>query len=316
MRRSLTMLLKLSVSVVLIAVFFAKLDIDAGRLFAAWRSADAGLLVFAVVVFFISNLIGASQWQILLSAQGVRLHYRHIVASYLTGVFLNSFLIGNIGGDVVRVNDIRRETGNGPAGFAATFMDRFLGFLALLSLSVLAYPLAATGVDSEIRAPMLALACAMGVVLVLGFSRRVSRYFQSFVARRLPPRAGEVLGRVIAGLILYRGKRRAVLTACVLSVIVQLLRICSFFLVGVSFGMTAPFYCYLLFLPLIATVTAIPVSFGGLGIRENTTALLFATVGVPSATAWSLGFFGYLVGIVSSLPGAIIFNLRSMRRSS
>lgn len=316
MRRPLSVSLKLSVSVVLIVVFFAKLDIDVGRLFTAWRSADARLLVLAVVVFFVSNLIGASQWQILLSAQGVRLRYRHIVVSYLTGVFLNSFLIGNIGGDVVRVNDIRKEAGNGTAGFAATFLDRFLGFLALLSLSVLAYPLAATGVDSKLRAPMLVLAGAMGVVLVLGFSRRVSRSFLPFVARRLPGRASEVLGRAIAGLLLYRGKRRVVLTACVLSVTVQLLRISAFFLVGFSLGMTTPFYCYLLFLPLIATVTAIPVSFGGLGIRENTTALLFATVGVSSATAWSLGFFGYLVGIVSSFPGAIIFNLRSLGRSA
>lgn len=316
MRRFLTMFLKLSVSVVLIVVFFAKLDIDAGRLFTAWRSADVGLLAFAVAVFFTSNLLGASQWQTLLHAQGLRLRYRHVVATYLTGVFLNSFLIGNIGGDVVRVNDIRKEAGNGTAGFAATFLDRFLGFLALLGLSALAYPLAKSGVDTEVRAPMLALAGAMGVVLVLGFSRRVSRSFQSFVARRLPGRASEVLGRAIAGLLLFRGKKRAVLTACMLSIIVQLLRICAFFLVGLSFGMTTPFHCYLLFLPLIATVTAIPISFGGLGIRENITALLFATVGVPSATAWSLGFFGYLVGIVSCLPGAIVFSLRSMRRSS
>jgi uncharacterized protein (TIRG00374 family) len=314
MKRLLITLLKLTVSFALIAVFFAKFDLNAGRLFEEWRSMDRSLFLLALIAFFISNLLGATQWYLLLCAQGIILSFPRVVASYLVGLFFNNFLIGNIGGDVIRVNDVRRAAGDGSAGFAATFLDRLLGFVVLLSFAFIAYPITSDVIDAEVRSPILIFTAVMGVIVTLGFSRRVGRTLRSVMARWLPDRLAGSINRVTAGLILYRGKRKTVAAASLIAITVQILRIISYFLVGLSLGITTPFHYFLLFLPIIAMVSAIPISFGGLGIRENMTAILFASVGVPSATAWSLGFLGYLVGIVASLPGGIIFNIRSLRR--
>ncbi|MBI4530925.1 MAG: flippase-like domain-containing protein [Candidatus Latescibacteria bacterium] len=312
MKRFFIVLLKLTISLTLIVIFFAKFDLDVGRLFDEWRSVDRFQLLLAVIVFSISNLIGAAQWHLLLRAQGIVLRFPHVVASYFTGLFFNNLLMGNIGGDVIRVYDIRRAAGDGSAGFAATFLDRLLGLVVLLSFVMIAYPITSDPIKARMGSSIVVVTAVMGIIMTLGFSRRVGRTVQSVTARWLPDRFTRTMNRVMTSLIRYRGKRRTMAVAALIAITVQILRIVSYFMVGLSLGMATPFRYFLVFIPLIAIVAAIPVSFGGLGVRENMTVLLFAGVGVPSTTAWSLGFLGYLVGIASSLPGVIAFNLRSL----
>ena len=57
-----------------------------------------------------------------------------------------------------------------------------------------------------------------------------------------------------------------------------------------------------------------PISLGGIGIRENAGVLLFSRVGMPSATAFSMELLAYLVGLAASLPGGLLFLFRGMRK--
>jgi len=58
----------------------------------------------------------------------------------------------------------------------------------------------------------------------------------------------------------------------------------------------------------------VPISFGGLGVRENMGALLFGRVGVEPAAALTLMFLGYLAGILASLIGGVAFVARRTTR--
>jgi hypothetical protein len=84
--------------------------------------------------------------------------------------------------------------------------------------------------------------------------------------------------------------------------------------VGIALGQAVAFVHYMIFIPLIAIMAAVPISFGGLGVRANMGALLFGRVGIEPATALTLMFLGYLAGILASLIGGVAFVARRTTR--
>jgi len=70
--------------------------------------------------------------------------------------------------------------------------------------------------------------------------------------------------------------------------------------------------CITLF-PAIGAIGAIPVTPGGLGVREGVAVHLFGAMGVPHMKAFLLGFLPYLSMLLWSLFGGIVFLVHSIR---
>ncbi len=119
-----------------------------------------------------------------------------------------------------------------------------------------------------------------------------------------------MLRDIRAGFILYRRAYAVLVRVGMLAAAVQLGRVGVYYLVGRGMGLDAGFESFVVFVPLIAIVAAVPVSFGGIGVRENVGALLFGRVGVGPAEALAMMFLGYLAGIAASLLGGGAFILR------
>jgi hypothetical protein len=99
----------------------------------------------------------------------------------------------------------------------------------------------------------------------------------------------------------------------VLALGVQVCRVGVYYTVGRSLSLDIGFATHFVFIPLIAVVAALPISFGGIGVRENLGAVLYGQAGVDPAGALAMMFLGYLCGIAASLVGGVQF---AMNRSS
>ena len=67
-------------------------------------------------MFTLSNFLGSIQWRALLQLQDIHLPFKQVVLLYFVGVFFNNFMVGNVGGDAVRIYDLKRLTGRGTPG--------------------------------------------------------------------------------------------------------------------------------------------------------------------------------------------------------
>ena len=63
------------------------------------------------------------------------------------------------------------------------------------------------------------------------------------------------------------------------------------------------------FIPVMAVAQVIPLSVGGLGLREGTLVIVLAPLGVPATQAVALGLLLYGMHMVVSLLGAPSFAL-------
>ncbi|MBL8024765.1 MAG: flippase-like domain-containing protein, partial [Fibrobacteres bacterium] len=97
MKKIAVLLLKIGVTAALFVILFRKLGFSA--IFDRVLSADPLYLGIGCAVFFVSIVLSAVQWNLLLSHQGVVLGERKTFVLYMIGHFFNNFLPGAMGGD-------------------------------------------------------------------------------------------------------------------------------------------------------------------------------------------------------------------------
>lgn len=305
MKRVIGAAVKLLVSVGLIWFFLRQIDL--ADVEQAARNTNPSFLLLAVLLFTISNLLGAVQWGYLLRVQKIDLPASRILSLYFVGVFFNNFLVSNIGGDAVRVYDLKRTTGKGSQGFAATFLDRFVGLCVLILFSLIAFASNPDLWSPGLAIPMFALMATLAGILAFGFSRRLSGWVLSVLEGIAPAGVVSLLRGIRESFLAYRNAYGVLARVLVIAAGVQLSRVGVYYAVGQGMGLDSGFDHFLIFIPLIAIVAAVPISFGGIGVRENLGAILFGRVGVLPAEALAMMFLGYLAGIVASLAGGVSF---------
>jgi len=270
--------------------------------------ADRGGLVAAGATFLASNLLGAIQWRALLRANGLDIPFTHVIAYYFQGLFFGLFLPASVGADVSRVYDTTRHTGELGASVAATVMDRLVGFYSMGMMAVLALLLGLPEPPpAPILIPILGFASVNLVVALALFSRRVSALLGR-IAHRLPQ---EGLRRVAVSLVetLHRLGRRPGLLSWVLSlsIVVQVLRVLMHYQVAQAMSIDLPLRDFFVIIPVLAVLVALPISFGGIGVREWAAVELFGHVNVPELQAVGMQVAAFMISIVVNLPGWFIF---------
>lgn len=270
----------------------------------------AGFLGYGTV-----ELASAYRWQVLLRVQGLKLSFRRVLGLTMIGVFFNFFIPGGTGGDAVKMFYLVKETpGRAETALLSVVVDRLIGLFALI---VLAGALIALKWDWLLSAPgtakwiYLTLAVLGGGLLFMVVSFVVTG---CGLVHRLPPRmpGRDKLGEIALAYNLY-GKARAVMgIAFVLSLFTNIGYYGVFYCAiralassSMQIPTLAEFYAIL---PIIGTVTSLPISIGGVGWREK----LFETffVGLCSATppaAVAFASSGYLITLACGLIGGLIY---------
>ena len=314
MKRVLTTALKLGVSLGLIAYLGSQLALD--DLAGIFARMQPGLFAGAVCFFILSNCLGAVQWYLLLRVQDLPVSFRQALVFYFIGVFFNNVLLGNIGGDAMRSYDIRRLTGQASGGVAATFMDRFIGLFSTSSLALIAYPLIATSERVWLVSILVPIFMGLILLLAMGLSRRISALIEKFILRLIPARIGTLVNKLRESIVAYRHRLGLLCLVWLISLGVQFSRILVYWMAGLALNMDPGLVYFICFQPVAAVLAAVPISIGGLGVRESTLVGLFASVGIGRELATAMSLLGYMAGILASFLGGIAFVGRRLEQSS
>ena len=309
-------------------VYYLFRHLDMASLGAAFASVTTSLYLLAIGCFVLSNFLGAVQWYLLLRAQNLTVSFRQALIFYHVGVFFNNVLPGNIGGDALRIYDIRRLTGESSGGIAATVMDRFIGLFSTTTLALLAFPLivdidrmkgwfddpSATHL-AQLWVPVLGIVW-LGLVglLSVGLSRRLGQLVDATVLRLVPARLRELVNHLHYTIGVYRQKLPLLFGIWIISLGVQFSRILVYYVPGLALGIQVGLLYFVCYQPVAAILAALPISIGGLGVREGVLVTLFGDLGVGREIATAMSLLGFTAGIVASLIGGITFVIRRVDR--
>ena len=303
--RLLTAALRVGAAVLLVVLLLRRTDIK--QALDLIRVARPGSLAAGVMMMAIPMTIGAFRWWLLLRSQRMEMPFHFVLRVQVAGYALSTVLPTTVGGDLLRVG--YATTGGNVATVLATVLtDRIVGVGGLFVICDIAslVLLARTG-----SLGLLALAGLASLVLVLAVlalaAEPVYRAFARTAARARFLHIGERLVQVADGVRRFRAQPGLLLQTLGLSVVLWLAQSFVWYLLGVSVSSSAPLLRYLVCVPLAALSAMIPISIGGLGVRESSFVALMSHFGTPpeSALAVALLFLGVLV--FYALIGVLLF---------
>jgi len=277
---------------------------------AALKLADWWWLGVGVGVFFLCTLMAAARWRILLAVQNIHLTWLRTWQLFMVGMFFNLFMLGSTGGDVVKMFLTMREApDNKAAALLSVFMDRVIGMLALIFLSVVflyfRYDVLNHAEGSSTLLNLLLWLLAGAFLTIVGMFVVSGLGWVHYLPRWTPLR-GRIVEISVACHLYAKGWRRT---------------IWAFFISFPLFGMFfTTFYCaaraftdqlgvldVFSVMPIVAVITAIPISVSGIGVRESLFVSLLAPFGITAAVATLISVTGFLINTVGSLAGGLVF---------
>ena len=265
--------------------------------------------IAVLLIYVVAVTGGITKWHAVVNAAGAQLNFATSAQCYTSGLFGALFLPSIIGGDVARLAVGISRSPRPAAVVTGNVADRFLDVAAQLTLVSLGLILLPGSLPVPLQGPakrvlfagVLAAAILFGLVVILhrpllrGRSIRIQRRLAQLrhalrAISRHPWRLvfGWLLGTSVQGTYV-------VLTA----------------LLGIACGLRLPFRVWLFAWPLAKIAAVMPITQGGIGVREAALVVLLAPFGAPAPQVLATGIVWEGVIITAGLlAGLTAFLLR------
>ena len=102
-------------------------------------------------------------------------------------------------------------------------------------------------------------------------------------------------------------RRRLVLIVLLASILFQIIVATVNYFLFAAFDVPVPLAACVLLTPMAFTITMVPVSLSGMGVREAAYAFFFGLVGVGAEAAVLVSLAFFVLVALTSLPGAFLF---------
>ncbi|MDZ4674398.1 MAG: lysylphosphatidylglycerol synthase transmembrane domain-containing protein [Gemmatimonadota bacterium] len=283
-----------------------------GELRDALGRVPPAIWVGALAIYLSLHLIGVSKWRLLMNGAGAGLSFPDTARCYYYGLFGNIFLPSIVGGDVVRAGLAARLSRSRSGVILGSLVDRTLDTAGLAAVAGLGALMVPTALDERSRATFLA---------VLAFMAVGGAAFIAIVAlvpwvRRLPYRIRRKLVTPRRAFLALRRQPGRLVTSLLLGIMLQTLLVLLNAWLGRVMGVDIPIGVWLFVWPLAKIAAILPVTQGGIGVREGALVVLFQPFGVPAAAAMATGLVFTAIVMLGGLVGGVIARVLGHRRAA
>jgi uncharacterized protein (TIRG00374 family) len=265
--------------------------------------------VAALTGYLLAHALGVLKWRMVVNAAGAELDLATSLQCYGGGLFGTLFLPSIVGGDVIRLAVGLRKSPRPAAVLAGNVVDRFLDVAAQASLVALGLLLLPGSLPESLRSiagRSLLIAVAIGALLfAIVFSlRRVFLRGRSIRFRRRLARLRHALRSVSS-------RPHVLVAGWIAGIAIQ-----STFLVltawlAVACGLRLPLRVWLFAWPLAKLAALLPLTQGGIGVREAALVALLAPFGAAGTLVLAAGLVwegvivagGIIAGLIAFIAG-------------
>lgn len=274
--------------------------IDYSKIQQLLTHANLYVLAWMLPIVVIHTAIGALRFKVLIDPHAP-LHYLQHLKQYFIANYFNLFLPSSIGGDAVRIFMLGKQGLSKSKAATYIFSERLMGLYSLILIAVSAGFTVALSDNVFMLGLMLAGLSALSLVaiyLAMHFTRSIDQYHIASAREAIKE--------------LWHHKPRLA-AAVALSLAYQVITVSFTVLVAASFELDVSIYMMLALVPLVWLVTFLPVSIGGVGVREISFIGLFTQVGLTSEQAILLSLGTYASMVIAGAMGGVWALISSFR---
>jgi len=273
-----------------VALYFVIRKINVSDILSLYRQSNLLFIILALIVFAASKLVSAIRLNIFFSAIGLKLDELTNIRLYLLGMFYNLFLPGGIGGDGYKIYLLQKNYQTGTKKiFGAVLVDRLSGMVALVILALIGFSF----LDFQVVGHWSLVVSRFSI-----FNLQLSIFNLAFLLIPLV-----ILAYYLFLKWVYPYFLKVNLVTYLYAFAVQLLQVaCAWFLLR-ALGESDHYLAYLVIFLVSSAVAVLPISIGGVGVRELTFLYGSQLLSVDINVAVGISFLFYLITAVVSLVG-------------
>ncbi len=266
------------------------------ELWAAMRRVPLGVFLLTLAAYMAAHTVAVAKWRLMVNTAGAGLGFSTAARCYFAGLFGNLFLPSVVGGDLIRAGLALKHGRHRAGALLASFVDRLLDVLAISLLAAIGAVLVPRSLDAQSRQVFWWLA-ALAVTGMLGLGLLAAAFRARWFSRRKRRKLVK-LRQAVRAMARRPGRVAAVL-------LIALGTQGSFALLNLGIGR----WCGLqvgvevwLFAWSLGKVSAmLPVTQGGIGVREAALAALLKPFGVPAVLSVAVGLVWEVVIVAGGL---------------
>jgi uncharacterized protein (TIRG00374 family) len=266
----LSILLRFVVSFGLLILLIWVMRKDAVKVIGIIKTSHKDIILLAILINIFLSLVVAYRLKLLMSAQEILLSLKDAVYLTFIGYFFNNFLPTAIGGDIAKAYYASKKTNNKAASYAAVLADRILGLIATLLIALIGILFIGKSLDNKFilwAVPVLFLLVVIVIALLLKKNNRIEE--AALEKKGVFHIIKYKILKLYMAINLYRNHPVLMIKGIVLSIFLQAGSIFSIYLFILSIGGNMAIFRLFLIIPLVWTVSMIPLSLNGLGVRES-----------------------------------------------
>jgi uncharacterized protein (TIRG00374 family) len=298
--------IKISVAAVLLTWLLVRSEPD--KIFNALRSLPAGLFLCLLILYVFSFAVNACKWRFLLRGQRFwRLFRLILVANYYSLI-----IPGQVAGEAVKVVRLSRGISNPESIAASVAFDRFTGLMSILLVTFFGL---AFGSASDVfpfwTGYLLVPAVFLSTPILLR-SRSVARGLKKVLLRGrglVPARYSRKFWPHALGFIdacqQYCLHPQRLAGATLLGILLQGICIGIVMVLGENFDIHLNFIDWCWVFGLVSLAVFVPVSIGGIGLREGSFVFCLLVFGIAEEKALALSIALFSLQLTSALVGAL-----------
>lgn len=305
-RRTLMILVRIAVSAVILTVVL-KL-ISTGDVIEKLRGISPLVWCAAFALFLGGHAVSAAKWRWMI---GGGLEYGRALRAHFAGLAANIALPGVAGGDVVRAGLVMRGSDRKVSLAVASLADRLIDTASLLLIA------AGGGIwlgkDAGASAGLL-VGSSIGLIALSVVGVALARPIAAFAAARAPTgKLGDFVRNAAEAASDLARRPRVLIGSLAVSLIVQTAFAATNWFLARSIGVETSLASWVFAWPLAKLVATLPISFGGIGVREASLAGLMVPLGAPASGVVAASLIWQSIQIASGVLGAAI-NLTGKER--
>ena len=289
---------RLAGTVVVLALLFYILPFQ--ELWRTMRRISVPVWLLVLAGYASLHLMAIIKWRMMVNLAGAGLNHVQAARCYFAGLFGNLFLPSLVGGDVIRAG-MALKLGKSKAGvLLGSLLDRMLDIAALASVATLGVLLIPGHLEPKIARAFQAVLA----VLTLGGLAGVGLVWL-VLRRRFSFRIRRKLVRVRTAARKMARQPARVLLAWILGFSFQVSLVLLMSRIAAECGLFVPLSAWLFAYPMAKLAGLLPVTQGGIGVREAAMAVLLVPFGAPPVLTVAAGLVWETVIYTAALAGGV-----------
>lgn len=269
-----------------------------------WNTTMLPWVFLILLLTFLSMLIQANRWRGLLLEEGKKIRFRTFYAYIALGYFFNNLLPGGFGGDAVKTISFGKRFGQTAQSVAAIAVSRIMGLLAMFLCFFIALPIALSQYSIPNIYMVFIIACSIIALLsVFGFLFLDKIKIAETFTKKIP-----FILKLQNAFGTYRHHKKAFFLSGIDSIWLQLFSIFIHVSYFKAVGYSVDLWTITVFTTITVTLTMLPISINGIGIRENVQVSLYSAIlGIPADIVLASTLIGYIPLLFQTIQGAAVF---------